>query len=72
MPSAFDEFTQAACADYSGGTEEERANRDLLRGLMASEGFTVYEFEWWHFDHADWREYPVLNVGFEDVGVGRP
>jgi D-alanyl-D-alanine dipeptidase len=29
---------------------------------MEDEGFTVYEFEWWHFDYKDWRKYPVLNV----------
>jgi D-alanyl-D-alanine dipeptidase len=34
---------------------------------MESEGFTVYEHEWWHFDYKDWREYPILNVPFEKL-----
>ena len=25
------------------------------------QGFEVYEHEWWHFDHEDWREYAVGN-----------
>jgi hypothetical protein len=29
---------------------------------MESEGFTVYEFEWWHFDHKDWKHYLILKV----------
>ena len=24
--------------------------------------------EWWHFDFKDWKEYPILNVRFEDLG----
>ena len=35
---------------------------------MEAEGFTVFETEWWHFDYKDWREYPILNVPFEQAG----
>ena len=35
---------------------------------MEKQGFTVYEFEWWHFDYKDWKEYPILNVPFEKLG----
>lgn len=62
MPSAYDEFTERAHPTYPGGTEAERANRDLLRQTMESEGFTVYDNEWWHFDWQGWQEYPVLDV----------
>jgi len=34
---------------------------------MEAQGFTVNEHEWWHFDHRDWREYPIINVRFEDL-----
>jgi D-alanyl-D-alanine dipeptidase len=34
---------------------------------MESEGFTVYDHEWWHFDYKDWHEYPILNVPFEKL-----
>ncbi|HLT90355.1 MAG TPA: M15 family metallopeptidase [Woeseiaceae bacterium] len=65
MPSLYDEFTERARPDYAGGTAGQRARRDLLRALMEAEGFTVYEEEWWHFDHEDWEAWPILNVTFE-------
>jgi D-alanyl-D-alanine dipeptidase len=61
MPSAFDEFTERAAADYPGGTAAERRNRALLRRAMEDEGFAVLPHEWWHFDYRDWASYPVLN-----------
>ena len=59
MPSLYDEFTPRAYPDYPGGTSRQRWYREVLRGAMEDAGFTVYEFEWWHFDWRDWREYPV-------------
>ena len=38
MPSGYDEFTERASPDYAGGTEKERANRDMLRRLMEDAG----------------------------------
>jgi D-alanyl-D-alanine dipeptidase len=61
MPSGFDEFTARAYPDYPGGTSRQRHHREVLRRAMAAEGFAVYEHEWWHFDHADWRLYGVGN-----------
>jgi zinc D-Ala-D-Ala dipeptidase len=68
MPSGYDEMTDHAYADYPGGTIEERARRALLRQTMEKEGFSVYPPEWWHFDYKDWKEYPILNLKFEDLG----
>jgi D-alanyl-D-alanine dipeptidase len=68
MPSLYDEMTERAHPAYAGGTAQERARRDLLRSAMEREGFAVFEGEWWHFDHRDWREYPILNVGFDGIG----
>jgi len=67
MPSLYDEMSERAYPTYAGGTPEQRARRDLLRSAMEREGFTVFESEWWHFDHRDWRAYPILNVGFEAI-----
>ena len=33
------------------------------------EGFTVYEAEWWHFDFADWKRYPIGNTVFEQISA---
>ncbi len=67
MPSGYDEMSPRAYPDYQGGTAEQRRLRDLLRRAMESEGFTVYEYEWWHFDYKDWAKYPILNLTFEQI-----
>jgi zinc D-Ala-D-Ala dipeptidase len=67
MPGTYDEMSPRSFPDYPGGTSLERWHRDLLRRAMESEGFTVYEHEWWHFDYKDWHEYPILNIKFEDL-----
>ena len=67
MPGGYDEFSDRSYPDYLGGTSLERWQRDLLRTAMESEGFDVYEAEWWHFDYRDWRQYPILNLAFEDL-----
>jgi D-alanyl-D-alanine dipeptidase len=68
MPSGYDEMTNRAYPTYDGGTQEQRRLRDLLRAAMKAEGFTVNEYEWWHFDYKDWRKYPILNISFESLG----
>jgi D-alanyl-D-alanine dipeptidase len=68
MPSGYDEFSDRAFPDYAGGTTEARANREVLREAMEAEGFTVYEFEWWHFDYVDWRDYRIGNMPFAEIG----
>jgi len=67
MPSGYDEMTERAYPTYKGGTEEQRKMREVLRAAMEAEGFTVNEYEWWHFDYKDWREYPILNIGFDQI-----
>ncbi|HJZ65153.1 MAG TPA: M15 family metallopeptidase [Candidatus Acidoferrum sp.] len=70
MTGAYDEMSPRSFPNYPGGTSLQRWNRDLLRRAMESEGFTVYESEWWHFDYKDWHEYGILNVPFEKLGIG--
>jgi D-alanyl-D-alanine dipeptidase len=67
MPSLYDEMSARAHPDYAGGPPEPRRLRDLLRAAMAQQGFTVYETEWWHFDHRRWRDYPILNVSHSAI-----
>jgi len=70
MVSTYDETTDRAYPDYPGGTSLQRWHRKLLRDAMESEGFTVYEAEWWHFDYKDWRQYPIGNTTFEKLETG--
>lgn len=67
MPSGFDEFTERASPNYTGGTEEERANREMLRKLMEDAGFTVNPNEWWHFDFKDWEKYAIHDISFDEA-----
>lgn len=67
MPSDFDEFNEKASPDYTGGTDQERANRDILRHLMETAGFTVNPNEWWHFDYNTWQEYAIYDISFADA-----
>ena len=71
MPSGYDEMSERAYPTYAGGTAEQRRLRDLLRSAMAAEGFTVNQFEWWHFDYKDWHEYGIQNVRFQDIAAAR-
>jgi len=71
MPGTYDEMSPRSFPNYPGGTSLQRWHRDLLRRAMESEGFTVYDHEWWHFDYKDWREYPILNFKFEDLHSGQ-
>lgn len=67
MPSAYDEFSEKAHRDYNGGTEEEKLNRQILEEAMHSEGFRGISTEWWHFDDADCKQYPVLDLIFSEL-----
>jgi len=67
MPSTYDEFSKRAYPSYTGGSDAERARRDLLRAAMAREGFAVASNEWWHFDYKDWKSYGLQNARFEDL-----
>lgn len=67
MTGNYDEMTERSYPNYTGGTEQQRKMRDLLRSKMEAQGFTVYEYEWWHFDYKDWKEYRITNVPFSEI-----
>jgi CubicO group peptidase (beta-lactamase class C family)/D-alanyl-D-alanine dipeptidase len=70
MVGTYDEFSPRSFPDYPGGTSRQRWLRGLLRTAMEDAGFTVYEAEWWHFDHEDWREYAIQNATFDELAEG--
>ncbi len=67
MVSGYDEFSDRAFPEYPGGTSLQRYHRTLLRKAMEEQGFTVYEWEWWHFDYNDWKRYPIGTLTFEEL-----
>jgi len=73
MVAGYDEFSPRSLPLYPGGTSRQRWYRELLRRALEAEGFTVYDFEWWHFDYQDWNRYPIGNATFEQlVSEDRP
>ena len=71
MTGVYDEMSKRSYPNYTGGTADERAHRDLLRREMERQGFTVFPSEWWHFDYRDWKQYAIQNVPFEQIGAAR-
>ncbi len=67
MTGQYDEMSERSYPNYTGGTAEQRKMRDLLRSKMEANGFTVYDYEWWHFDFNDWRLYRIGNIPFSKI-----
>jgi CubicO group peptidase (beta-lactamase class C family)/D-alanyl-D-alanine dipeptidase len=65
--AGYDEFSHRSFPAYPGGTSRQRWHRELLRKTMQDAGFTIYEYEWWHFDFKAWKLYPISNVTFEEI-----
>ena len=49
MGGTFDWFGEESHPDYTGITEEQFANRMILREAMLRHGFKPLDSEWWHF-----------------------
>jgi zinc D-Ala-D-Ala dipeptidase len=71
MPSPYDDFTPAAYRSNIDAPAEALAASRMLEGWMVAEGFVPLANEWWHYDWADWRRYPVMDVPLEAVTAGR-
>ena len=57
MGTEWDLFDPSSNTEYPDIAPRARANRLLLRAVMARHGFTDYPAEWWHFTLAD-EPYP--------------
>ncbi len=57
MGGTFDYFGELSHPDYTDITEEQYANRMLLREVMLKHGFKPLVEEWWHFTLED-EPYP--------------
>jgi zinc D-Ala-D-Ala dipeptidase len=67
----YDEMSARAAPAYTGGTDDQRFRRELLRSSMEGEGFSVNPNEWWHFDYKDWKRYRIGNEPFEKLARAR-
>ncbi|HCR13189.1 M15 family metallopeptidase [Solidesulfovibrio sp.] len=62
MPSGFDDFTEKARRDYTGGDKAALTNSRRLEAAMRKEGFEPLPSEWWHFDGPGWQGYELLDA----------
>ena len=66
MISGYDEFTERAYPNYMGGTKRQRDIRDKLIEVMENNEFTVYEYEWWHFNFNKCTS-GIMNFSFQEI-----
>lgn len=60
MPTKFDDFSEKAHRDFSKLDSKTKKNVLLLESIMIKYGFVGLKTEWWHFDVANWQDYPVI------------
>ena len=66
MISGYDEFTERAYPNYMGGSKKQRDIRDMLIQVMERNDFTVYRYEWWHFDYNK-CDSGIMNYTFQEL-----
>lgn len=67
MPTPYDSFAAAASPDYKNLPADVIKNRDLLIAVMERNGFRVLDNEWWHFDFKGWKDFELMDIGFEEL-----
>jgi D-alanyl-D-alanine dipeptidase len=65
MPTPYDSFAAAASPGYMDLHPDVIKNRDLLISVMQGNGFRVLDNEWWHFDFNGWKNFELMDIGFE-------
>lgn len=70
MPSPYDDFTPAAYRSNTAAPPEALRLSRMLEDWMVAEGFVPLANEWWHYDWAEWRRYPIMDVPLEAVTAG--
>ncbi|MBE2279914.1 MAG: M15 family metallopeptidase [Ignavibacteriaceae bacterium] len=67
MPTLFDDFSEMAHHGYNRLPVETRVNRSLLKNVMERFGFVALKTEWWHYDFKDWRDFPLMDISFDEL-----
>lgn len=67
MPTEYDAFVREARSDYMDLPPHILRHRKILHEAMKAEGFIPNPSEWWHFDAPDWKQYPILDIDFDEV-----
>lgn len=62
MPTDFDDFTTRANLHSVGHSAIATERRKVLRDAFEAAGFIGIRSEWWHFEAAGAKAFPVLDV----------
>ncbi|MFZ9503030.1 MAG: M15 family metallopeptidase [Cyclobacteriaceae bacterium] len=62
MPTAYDEASPKAYQDYAEGDPLALKNRAILREAMEQVGFSIFKYEWWHYDYQGWENCPTYDI----------
>lgn len=65
MGTGFDHFGKEASHNYEGVSKQVRKNRNLLKSIMARNGFNAFESEWWHYNLKAGLNEPVSNTKWD-------
>lgn len=66
LAGKFDDFfvhLQKARHDYEGASLRQKKNREFLKNLMETHGFSSINHEWWHYNIHDFANYPLIEWG---------
>ena len=66
MGTGFDNFTDTAHHGFTALSKQILQNRLLLKTTMERYGFKAMDTEWWHYALPDGKEYPLLNLNFNE------
>jgi zinc D-Ala-D-Ala dipeptidase len=69
MPSFVHTLNKTANRDYPEMTEAARRNMDYMSAVMVACGFSIYEYEWWHYNDAEQSKYPALDIDLGSIKV---
>ncbi len=67
MPTPYDDFTARAGHDFEDLPVDAKGNRAKLRDVMIRHGFEPLPSEWWHYDFAGWRTFPLMDIPLENL-----
>lgn len=67
MGTGFDNFTDSAHHDFNNLPADVIYRRSILKTTMQKHGFKALDTEWWHYSLSNGKNYPILNIGLDEL-----
>ncbi len=65
MPTPYDSAVKESWANAPVKDKNALKNRELMKAVMAKNGFTVEPSEWWHYNYNGWADYALMDMPFD-------